>query len=355
MSKKIVHIITTVELGGAEKQLLILCAEQVLLGNIVKVVFLKGNPSLAPDFAEIGVEAIDFSSEALINQIIRLRRFFKEFNPNVVHGHLPRAELLTMLSRPKNGFFVTRHNAEKFWPGAPNHISKALSRLVIRNSVSCIAISEAVLKFGKESGEFPNSAKVKLIHYGIKTKGTIIRRHSLNRQINLLCIARLEPQKDLPTLLRAVQLLKSRGLTVHLHILGEGSLRIFLEQLCGQLEVTPVVTFHGKVKDVDSFYAKADLFVLPSLYEGFGLVYLEALANGVPVITSRNFAALEIFGEKYVGLFNIGDFHELANLIARMILEGVPAKLADHYEIILENFSSEHMATALDNVYEVSL
>lgn len=352
MSRKILHVITTVELGGAEKQLLTVCTEQVLLGNLVKVVFLKGNPNLSPDFTEIGVETVDFSSETFLKQIFRLRKYVNIFAPTVIHGHLPRAELLCMLSRPKNGFCVTRHNAEKFWPQAPNLISKALSRLVIHQSLACIAISEAVRNFGHNSGEFPNSGKMKLIHYGIKCRRDISLRQSKELNFNLLCIARLEVQKDLPTLLRAVQVVKSTGFTVHLHILGEGSLGAELRRMCNKLEISQVVTFHGKVKDVENFYEKADLFVLPSLYEGFGLVYLEALANGLPVATSRNSAAVEIFGEDYVGLFNIGDYQELAGLIVQMSTGKVPAKLARQYEFILQNFSSEQMVSALEELYD---
>jgi glycosyltransferase involved in cell wall biosynthesis len=272
----------------------------------------------------------------------------------VVHGHLPRAELLCMLSRPKGGFCVSRHNAEKFWPDAPNLISRALSRLVVHESEACISISKAVLEFGLKSGELPNSDKVKLIHYGIKSNGTIIARKHGRQNLNLLCIARLEKQKDLQTLLYSIQVAKSKSPNVHLHILGEGSLRQDLQLLCEHLEIMPFVTFHGTVKNVDYFYDLADLFILPSLYEGFGLVYLEALANGLPVVTSRNSAALEIFGVDYIGLFDIGDYRELARLIVKMSNKNIQKKLLPEYRMILQRFNSQTMAKEINKVYELT-
>ena len=349
---KILHIITTIELGGAEKQLLTLCDEQTQLEHMVKVIFLKGLPSLAPDFADIGVETIDLSSETFLNQIIRIKHISREFAPNVIHGHLPRAELLCLFSNPKNGYCVTRHNAEKFWPGTPNIVSKTLSNLVIRNSKACVVISEAVRDFGKKSGEIPNSDKVKLVPYGIKSSRSPTRVESAGKVWNLLCISRLEFQKDLPTLLHSIQLIKARGFKVHLDILGEGSLEEDLKSLCNHLEIAPNVTFHGKIKDVELFYRRADLLVLPSLYEGFGLVYLESLMHGLPVVTSRNSAALEIFGQEYDGLFDIGNYHELSNVIVKMSDKIFTTKRARLYEHILQKYDSKQMAKALGEVYE---
>lgn len=103
----------------------------------------------------------------------------------------------------------------------------------------------------------------------------------------ILFVGRLERTKGLPYLLEAFQSLVSEGCNICLEIVGAGSLRPDLEKRAHVLGISPRVVFRGYVpfgSELLKFYREADVFVAPSLQEGQGKVFIEAMASGVPVI-----------------------------------------------------------------------
>jgi len=101
----------------------------------------------------------------------------------------------------------------------------------------------------------------------------------------LVCVARLEEQKGLDTLIEAVKLV-SETREVRLIILGEGQLRRSLSEKAVKLGVQHIIDFHGHVDNPFAFLRKADLFVLSANYEGFANVVAEALVCGCPVVST---------------------------------------------------------------------
>lgn len=110
-------------------------------------------------------------------------------------------------------------------------------------------------------------------------------KQSRNR---LLTVARLDRQKGIEYLLRALALGGSAVPGVHLDIVGDGPARPMLEGLARELGLDGRVFFHGDRArgDVAGFMARAHVFVLPSLVETFGVVLVEAIAAGLPIVTT---------------------------------------------------------------------
>ena len=167
-SKKVTHLITTIERGGAEKQLLTLTNEQVQSGIKVEVIFLKGKPELKKEFEESGVE---------VNQLLVGKNFLKQIsllskhlrkNPSPVHAHLPKSELLTAIVVPKKYFVFTRHNSEPFWPGGPRIISNLLSKFVCKRASQGIAISNAVKSYLIKRGDITTDYTIDVVYYGFQ-------------------------------------------------------------------------------------------------------------------------------------------------------------------------------------------
>ncbi|MDQ0644460.1 glycosyltransferase [Microbacterium murale] len=104
-------------------------------------------------------------------------------------------------------------------------------------------------------------------------------------QRSILFVGRLDPEKNLPTLLRAIALL-DHDVDAHLDIVGGGSERAVLEQLAEQLGVSTRVRFHGRVTDEQlvALHHEATVFVMPSPAELQSIATLEALASGTPVV-----------------------------------------------------------------------
>ena len=124
---RIIHLITTIERGGAENQLLTLVREQVKIGLNVEVYYLKGNPDLKQQFENYGAKVNQsLLDKSFIHQVFIFRGELRK-NLAPVHAHLPKSELLAAYACKKRRFVFTRHNSEAFWPGAPKLVSNLLS------------------------------------------------------------------------------------------------------------------------------------------------------------------------------------------------------------------------------------
>ncbi len=132
--------------------------------------------------------------------------------------------------------------------------------------------------------------------------GPVLRRYGV-AQPYILYVGALEPRKNLPRLLEAYARLRRRSARWRLVIVGARKWRsspIF--DAVQALALEPHLIFTGFVEDehLPALYAGADLFAFPSLYEGFGLPVLEAMACGAPVVTSNTSSLPEVAGEAAV-------------------------------------------------------
>ena len=323
MNPSILHIITTIDLGGAEKQLLTLATCQREAGFEVEVIFLKDKPTLLSSFLESDIKVnLSFADFRFWKQCLKLKRMQLRKNL-VIHAHLPRAEILCAFSLKPDSFVVTRHNSEPFFPKGPTILSKLLSRFVLKRAFTSISISKAVANYLKISGELNDSKRTSVIYYGLDDTSVLPKnRHEKQlRAIQIGTVSRLVPQKNLPLLLRTLKELNSEGSSgFELSVLGVGPLYNELQSLAMMLGIGHAVLWKGQTNDVTSFYRSLDAFVLPSNYEGFGLVLLEAMSQGIPVIARRISAIPEVMGEQHPGLIDSHQPVDLARKI-REILE----------------------------------
>jgi hypothetical protein len=164
----VLHVITTIEIGGAENHLLTLLNELQRRGITNTVVFLKGRPVLGDRFARIGVPVIEqISNKNFLIQVYLIKRLVKVKSFDLIHCHLPRAAIASSILPSNVPKIISFHNAERFWPKAPKFISKLLSRITLTRFNVGIFISMAVKTFLKENGELPKQLKSHVVHYGV--------------------------------------------------------------------------------------------------------------------------------------------------------------------------------------------
>lgn len=119
----------------------------------------------------------------------------------------------------------------------------------------------------------------------------------------LLCVGNIEPRKNIARLIEAFSIIRQHGWPHHLIVVGKGGpLSGPIYHASAALGLTDLVHFTGFIDnhDLAALYAGADAFVYPSLYEGFGLPVIEAMACGCPVITSDVASLPEVGGEAAV-------------------------------------------------------
>jgi len=357
---RVLHVITTINRGGAENQLLVLVREQVKIGMDVSVIYLKGEPELEHEFSAAGARTLhNIANKNPFLQLFQLRFIIKD-DKLLLHAHLPRAELLTRFSAGTNGYIVTRHNAEPFFPGASHVLSSYLSRLVLSQAKHVIAISSAVAEFLIAKKEIQEDKQLSVVHYGYQPRPSEDRLTAKIRMVDQpgICIgtiSRLTRQKDLPTLFLAfAQFLIQHPQSTFL-LVGGGEEKIQLEALAQGLGISESIEWVGRTSRIPEYLSRMDIFVLSSLYEGFGLVLLEAMDAGVPIIASNNSAIPEVLGEDFRGLVRTGDVEDFVKKMNEYTDPNVREKVLQDQDIRLKIFGAEVMCSKISKIYNFRL
>lgn len=280
--------------GGAERVLRDVTAGLAARGH--EIVVLSFDPDDAPDFyaypagvlrLRAGDHAVAQRTSPLqmIERIRRSRAQVRAVTPDVAVGFMHSAYVMLSLALARSGIPVVGSEHIGFHHYRARPLEASLISLATINMVAMTAVSASIRQsfpwwIRRKMAVVPNP--VDLLHRDL---ADVVG--SAGRKL-LLTVGRLEPQKDQATLIRAFHHLAGQFPDWNLRIVGEGSLRRDLERLAGSLGLADRVQFAGMVKQVEREYARAQLFVIPSLYESFGLVTAEALAHGLPAVGFRN-------------------------------------------------------------------
>jgi glycosyltransferase involved in cell wall biosynthesis len=133
-------------------------------------------------------------------------------------------------------------------------------------------------------------------------------------------VANFRPEKDHFTLLQAFSILLKRGLNSELWLVGEGPTRPYIKKIAEELGIESKLRFIGTVSNPDEFYQQFDIFVLSTHYEGQGLVILEAMSFGLPVVATRISGVPEVVTDGVNGLLvNHKDPDDLALALQKIL------------------------------------
>jgi glycosyltransferase involved in cell wall biosynthesis len=355
---KILHLITTLEPGGAEKQLMHLTREQSLKGEEVYIAFLKGEGTLEKHIQVNNVHVIKkLANKSLTWQYIILLTLVRKLKPDIVHCHLPRSEILGALSRLifRNKLILSKHNSEKFWPNAPGLISKCIAIAVNHRADAIICISNATKNYLFDIRELRTRKNLFVVHYGIPKliEGqSSSKNHNSYGTLRLLTFSRLVDQKNLKNVIWAISVLNSNQQETNLEIYGDGPLKFQLNNQILNLNLAEKVRILNPVLDSDDILAKCDIFLLVSLYEGFGLSALEALRMKKPIIASNHGALKEVLGSNYPYLVDPLRPDSIAATVEKVKSDLVLGQTPD-FSLIVERFSIEDKASQISEVYKL--
>ena len=169
---------------------------------------------------------------------------------------------------------------------------------------------------------------------------------------SILCVGRLVPEKGQAVLLEALARLAGRGHRVSLVLAGEGRSRSALERRAERLGVAAQVSFLGAVGQdaIHEMYAGASIFCLPSFAEGVPCVLMEAMAMGLPVVSTRITGIPELIEDGHSGLLVApGRLDELTDALERLLVDpGLCRELAvNAREQVVRDFNAERSAEQL--------
>lgn len=172
----------------------------------------------------------------------------------------------------------------------------------------------------------------------------------------ILTVARLTPQKNIDVLMDALVILRARGIDARVKIVGDGTERSALQAKARALNLEPCVEFLGMrpQTELPALYAACDVFVLPSVREGMGLVLAEALLCGVPVIATESGGVTDIVRDGETGLlFPERDADALAGALEHYWREPeYAARLAEQGRALVRaHFTPERVAEQFLQAY----
>jgi glycosyltransferase involved in cell wall biosynthesis len=307
-------------ISGSENHLLLLLPQLRERGWDVRFALLhEGEPGareLGGRLSAVGVhvDAIRLPIAADPRAFARLLRLIRSRRPEIVHTHLVHADFHGLTAARLAGVPVRVSTKHGFNPFRSSQVFVRADRAVGALADEHVAISRGLARYLAREEGFAEDAFT-VIHYGIEP-GPEPAPYA-GEAPRLLCVGRLIPIKGHDVLLRAVARARRVVRDLTLDIAGSGPLEAELRSQAAELGLDGAVRFLGQVSSVP--YAESAVVVVPSLGEGFGMVALEAMERGRPVLASDVGGLPEIVVDGETGLVvPVGDADALAWAIAEL-------------------------------------
>ena len=363
-------MIKVTRISGAERHLLILLPALRQLGIDARLMLLVEPDHLMDNMVALAeergipVQRVIIRRDYDLSLIWKLVRLLRSTSPDLVHTHLIHADLFGLAAGRLAGVPVrisSRHNDDAFrkhW--AVRRLNQTLGWL----SAGVIAISDSIREF-VIAVEGIRAEKVSRVYYGMdllvpnhdqreQARQTLRNELGLAQDAVVIGTAcRLTEQKGLAFALQAIQQVHERGVTVEFVIAGDGELREELTSEAQQRGIADHVHFLGWREDVADVMLGYDVFVLPSLWEGFGLVLLEVMSLGIPIIASKVSAIPEVVGDTGV-LVPPKQVDAIAEAVLRLTNNpDLRQEIGERgVERLQSHFSVEKMAQATIAIYQ---
>jgi glycosyltransferase involved in cell wall biosynthesis len=288
-------------------------------------------------------------------------KLFEEYiqrngKPDVIHVHslLNAGYLALEINKKYNIPYVITEHSSAFARGlVSNHLITDLSD-VLANSSKCIAVSKKFCQYLEQTftgtvwSYIPNIVNEAFLQEVIYPK-------SLDFELINICF--LTKNKKVDLLVHAFAKVLMQKPSLRLKIGGDGPERLYLESLVKELKISHAVTFLGLLsrEQVKSEINKASAFVLASEYETFGVVVVEALALGKPVVATRCGGPESIIEPEVGYLVENNSIDAMAATILKLHDNYNDFKTENVREYCKNNFSEQAVVNKLSQIYQNSL
>lgn len=298
---KILHIIPSLQTGGAERLALDICIELDRRIDIEVKLFMLHDINDFEEFSFIkyipGSIALSLRSKNVF-AVSGLEKEIQEFAPNVIHTHLFEAEIVSRsIPYPQAKWFTHFHdNMPQFLTFSiktlfnkrllTNFYEKTFlfKRYKENKGTTFISISKDTEKYLRKNvcKGFPTFLLYNAINLETFSNEKILEER---KDLKLINIGSFQAKKNQQFLVDIVKELKEKGVEVKLDLFGEGEHFEKVKAKAKANNLSKNIFFHGNVKNVEDYIKQSDIYVHSAYYEPFGLVLIEAMAGGLPVIT----------------------------------------------------------------------
>ncbi|MCD1124781.1 glycosyltransferase [Jinshanibacter sp. LJY008] len=304
---KIMYFITGLGVGGAERQVCNLADGMSKLGHSVTIISLNGNVILKPNDKKINIISLNIKKNpwGIFIALLKAREVINKIIPDVVHSHMYHANIFVRMLRiitPIRKLINTSHSnneggkmrmflyrVTKCIPDLSTNVSNsAVNSLLNHNAVDndkIITVYNGISSCEFSFSESERNLKRKELGVDERTK-------------LILSVGRFTQAKDYPNLLYAIKCVFQKIPDIKVVIIGDGELKPDIQKLAEELGLTNLIYFLGVRNDIPGWMSAADLFVLSSAWEGFGMVVAEAMLCERLIVATDSGGVKEVLGEQ---------------------------------------------------------
>jgi glycosyltransferase involved in cell wall biosynthesis len=353
----VLHVQKVAGISGSEAHLLQLLPDLRRRGWQVEFLMLHEDEPGAWDFARElrgrGVPLDDVRLRADVDPLAygEVAAVLARRRPRVLHTHLVHADVYGQIAGAMTRVplrLSTKHGFNWF---RESRFFGVADRAVASLAHVHIAISQGLARYLAEMEGF-EEREFEIVHYGITGRDGVARYRG--GEPRLLCVGRLIPVKGHLVLLRALAQARQRDWRLELDIAGQGPLEPALKAYAAELGLSDAVRFLGYVSPVQRAIEASAGVVVPSLGEGFGMVALEAMERGRPVIASDVGGLPEIVADGETGfVVPAGDAEALADAMVALASDlphGAEMGEAGRRRA-LESFTQERSTRGIETLY----
>ena len=376
MGQNVAQLVQTLGTGGAEKLVVDIAAARARAGDTSHIIVLGQRGGFASHIPEnVPLHRLGLNPRnpfLLLRTVFRLLGLCRRLRLEVVQSHLPMANFfgLVLAWFTGIGVFPTVHNNREFAYGqAANPLRSRWRRWAYRRLVvsgrRMIAVSDAVkaamvaeLKLNDHL-----AARLVVVPNGVAVPPRVDpgKRLALRQGLGvppgavlIIGVGRLTEQKNFRDLLTALARLDAGCPDWLCLVAGTGPLEADLRSQAEELGLAARLTWAGRVDDIDSLLAAADVFCMPSLWEGLPLALLEAMAAGLPVAAYAIDGVREVVVSGENGFLSAsGDTSGLAGDLKKlMVNEALRERLGQSARrLIREHHSMDRVSARLQELY----
>lgn len=318
---KIIHVIPNLKRGGAERLCIDICNQLKKQGNDVHIVTFSDDNEYPELIDELDIHVIPalYRPSIIKSNIIEvelLENFISDIKPDIIHSHLYEADLVLFQLKLNSSIKVISHIHSNRKELIKTNKNRSLKEIITstyerkiykkhlkRLGVTQVAISEDCQNFALNELKQSNSNVILLkncIDFN-KFKGAPKTINVDGGKLNLINIGRFVPKKAQEFLIEVATELNQRAINFNITFLGDGDQLKKITRKSKEAKLEDYLKFPGIVQNPEAHLKSAHIYIHSAKEEPFGLVLIEAMAAGLPVISTDGFGNRDIIKENQNG------------------------------------------------------